>query len=173
MTVHLPTTPNNHTTTGTNPAKKTSRHGKTASKKKSASNRKSMTAKDEEDESDVEIQEFTNVEESDMEDPEFMNVALNCGYIIYKDQKDIIFYTNDLASTPNELVVIGNDDNHAIHCVNGPAKLDHWTDECMLNREVFDAPAVIVAHDLFRMPLTEWNNVDNCLLANDGRSACQ
>jgi hypothetical protein len=87
------------------PAKKTSRHGqgKRASNKKSASKRKSMTAKDE---SDVEIQEFMNVDESDIEDPEFTNVAPNCGYIIYKDRKDIIFYTNDLASTPNEVVVI-------------------------------------------------------------------
>jgi hypothetical protein len=76
-------------------------------------------------------------------------VAPNCGYVVFKDRKDVIFYTNDLAATPNELVVIGNDDDQAIHCVNGLAKLHHWTDDCMLNRTVFMAPALIVAYNLF------------------------
>lgn len=84
-----------------------------------------------------------------LESQEFTNVAPNCGYIIYKDRKDVIFYTNDLAATPNELVVIGNDDSHAIHCVNGLGKLHRWTDDCMLQREVFMAPAIIVAYNLF------------------------
>jgi hypothetical protein len=76
-------------------------------------------------------------------------VAPNCGYVVFKDRKDAVFYTNDLAATPNELVVIGNDDDHAIHCVNGLAKLHRWTDDCMLNRTVFMAPALIVAYNLF------------------------
>ena len=84
-----------------------------------------------------------------LESQEFTNVAPNCGYIIYKDRKDVIFYTNDLAATPNELVVIGNDDSHAIHCVNGLGKLHRWTDDCMLQCEVFMAPAIIVAYNLF------------------------
>jgi hypothetical protein len=67
------------------------------------------------------------------------DVAPNCGYIVFKDRKDVVFYTNDLAATPKELVVIGNDDEYAIHCVNGLAKLHRWTDDCMLHRQVFMA----------------------------------
>ena len=77
------------------------------------------------------------------------DVAPNCGYIVFKDRKDVIFYTNDLAGTPKELVVIGNTDDHAIHCVNGLAKLHRWTDDSMLHRRVFMAPATIVAYNLF------------------------
>jgi hypothetical protein len=76
-------------------------------------------------------------------------VAPNCGYIVFKDRRDVIFYTNDLAGTPQELVVIGNADEHAIHCVNGLAKLHRWTDDSMLHRRVFMAPATIVAYNLF------------------------
>jgi hypothetical protein len=54
-----------------------------------------------------------------------------------------------LADTPKELAVIGNDDEHAIHCVNGLCKLHHWTDNCMLHRQAFMAPAPIVAYNLF------------------------
>jgi hypothetical protein len=50
---------------------------------------------------------------------------------------------------PQELVVIGNADEHAIHCVNGLAKLHRWTDDSMLHRRVFMAPATIVAYNLF------------------------
>ena len=52
-----------------------------------------------------------------------IDMAANCGYIVYKDQKDVVFYSNDLADTPNELVVIGNEDEHAITCVNGSGKV--------------------------------------------------
>jgi hypothetical protein len=60
-----------------------------------------------------------------------------------------MFYTNDLAATPNELVVIGIDDDHVIHCVNRLGKLHCWTDDCMLNCVVFMALAVIIAYNLF------------------------
>jgi hypothetical protein len=75
--------------------------------------------------------------------------APNCGYIIFKDRRDVIFYTNDLADTPNELAVIGNNNEHAISCVNGLSKLHRWTDDCMLHRQAFMAPAPIVAYNLF------------------------
>jgi hypothetical protein len=63
-------------------------------------------------------------------------LAENCGYVVYKDRKDVVFYSNDLADTPKELVVLGNNDDHAIRCVNGLAKLHRWTDDCILHRKV-------------------------------------
>jgi hypothetical protein len=44
---------------------------------------------------------------------------------------------------------IGIDKVDAICCVHGLAPLHRWTDECKINREKFDAPANVVAYNLF------------------------
>jgi hypothetical protein len=44
---------------------------------------------------------------------------------------------------------IGNDNVDAICCVHGLAPLHRWTDECKINHEKFDAPAIVVAYNLF------------------------
>jgi hypothetical protein len=77
------------------------------------------------------------------EQTEPQNVAKNCGYIVYNDSKIIIFYTSDLADTPKEWFAIDNDNVDAIRCVHGLAPLHQWTDECKINREKFDVPAIV------------------------------
>jgi hypothetical protein len=83
------------------------------------------------------------------EQTEPQNVAKNCGYIMYNDSKIVIFYTSDLADTLKEWFAIGNDNVDAIRCVHCLAPLHRWTDECKINREKFDAPAIVVAYNLF------------------------
>ena len=53
-------------------------------------------------------------------------VADNAGYIIWKDSKLVLFYTNDLESTPSVSILDGKS-NEAISCVRGLAPLKRWT----------------------------------------------
>ncbi len=83
------------------------------------------------------------------EQTEPQNVVKNCGYIVYNDSKIVIFYTSNLDDMPKKWFAIGNDNVDAIHCVNGLAPLHRWTDECKINHEKFEMPAIVVAYNLF------------------------
>jgi len=47
--------------------------------------------------------------------PPLDNPAKNCGYIVFKDSKIVLFYTNDLAEDPPEPVLLGSN-KRAIKC---------------------------------------------------------
>ena len=53
-------------------------------------------------------------------------IAKNAGYIVWKDSKVVVFYTNDLSNTPSTSVLDGTSDE-AILCVRGLAPLKRWT----------------------------------------------
>ena len=74
------------------------------------------------------------------------NVAENAGYIIWKDSKVVIFYCNDMASTPSHPILDGTSEE-AIKCVNGLASLSRWVGGEVLNRTDFEVPAIIVAYN--------------------------
>ena len=54
------------------------------------------------------------------------SVHPKAGYIIWKDKKSIPFYTNDLATTPEEDILDGTDER-AIKAVHGLAPVKRWT----------------------------------------------
>ncbi|HEY9301516.1 MAG TPA: hypothetical protein VIQ31_35160, partial [Phormidium sp.] len=92
-------------------------------------------------------------------------VAKNSGYIVFKDKKIVLFYSNDLASTPCEPVLDGNDPR-AIDAVHGLAEIKRWLGmECM-TRSSLHVPAVVVAYNLYM------NAVDRFDQAR-GTNACQ
>jgi hypothetical protein len=75
--------------------------------------------------------------------PPLNNPAKNCGYIVFKDSRLVLFYTNDLVEDPPEPVLLGSDER-AIKCVHGLAKLSHRTGTDVLNQSDFLAAAPIV-----------------------------
>ena len=66
------------------------------------------------------------------------------GFIIWKDKKRVIFYTNDLKFTPSEDILCGST-QEAIDAVHGLAPIKRWTGTESLQRTTFLAPAPIVA----------------------------
>jgi hypothetical protein len=75
------------------------------------------------------------------------NIAENAGYIVFKDRAIVVFYTNDLASTPIEL--INSPNNTSIECVKGLAPLKRWIGNESMHRTVLMVPAPIVAYNIF------------------------
>jgi hypothetical protein len=75
-------------------------------------------------------------------------IAENAGYVVWKDSKVVIFYTNDLASTPSRAVLDGTD-QEAIDCVHGLAPVWRWTGTETMNRSMFMVPAIIVAYNKY------------------------
>jgi hypothetical protein len=70
------------------------------------------------------------------------------GYIVFKDSKVVIFYTNDLFEMPPEPLLQCTDER-AVKCVHGLAKISRWTGIEMLHRTDFFVPAPIVAYNMF------------------------
>lgn len=75
-----------------------------------------------------------------------MVFAEHAGYIVFKDKKVVLFYTNDLRNTPAELVM-KQDDHRAIECVHGLYPVKRWTGQENLHRKVFMVPAIIAAYN--------------------------
>ena len=54
-------------------------------------------------------------------------VAPNCGYIVWKDRKEVVFYTNDLINTPIKYCLYStneSDSEEAIRCLGGLANVE-------------------------------------------------
>ncbi|GMF54271.1 unnamed protein product [Phytophthora fragariaefolia] len=77
----------------------------------------------------------------------FIVQAEKAGYIEYKDRTVIIFYTNDLKATPSSRV-FPSTSPEALHCCHGTFPLQRWTEDRMMHRKLFMAPAVIAAYNL-------------------------
>ena len=75
-------------------------------------------------------------------------VAENAGYIVWKDKKIVIFYTNDLASSPSVPILDGSEPE-ARSAVHGLAILSRWTGKEIFHRTLFSVPSPIVAYNMF------------------------
>jgi hypothetical protein len=80
--------------------------------------------------------------------PPLDQVANNSGFIIFKDSKVVVFYSNDLFETPPEAVLHGSDER-AVNCVHGLSTISRWTGTEVLHRTDFFVPAPIVAYNKF------------------------
>ena len=79
---------------------------------------------------------------------EYCIVAKRCGFIVFHDKKPVVFYTNDLADTPQTLFG-DKSDEHAVRCVHGLATLFRWTGDSYHAKQSFKVPAPVVAYNLF------------------------
>ena len=77
-------------------------------------------------------------------------VAPNCGYILWKDRKVVVFYTNDLSGTPtNDFLHIAKetDSEELIRCVGGLVDIKRWDDECRNVRRMFSCLVCITVYN--------------------------
>ncbi|KAG6974949.1 hypothetical protein JG688_00002810, partial [Phytophthora aleatoria] len=69
------------------------------------------------------------------------------GYIVFKDKQAVVFYTNDLSSTPPGSVLSG-DNSRAIACVHGLCPIRRWTGSVIMHRTTFMLPTLVAAYNL-------------------------
>ncbi|KUF85454.1 hypothetical protein AM588_10000940 [Phytophthora nicotianae] len=69
------------------------------------------------------------------------------GFIVFLDKQPVVFYTNDLASTPTARVLDGTN-SEAISCCHGLYPIQRWTTNRVLHREVLLVPAVVAAYNV-------------------------
>ena len=80
--------------------------------------------------------------------------AKNCGYIILKDNKICIFYTNHLSSTPKLFIQKGVGPE-PIKCVQGLGEILHYDKTShTINKTTYRVPNIVVAYNKYM------NNVD-------------
>ncbi|KAE9332458.1 hypothetical protein PR003_g14511 [Phytophthora rubi] len=77
-----------------------------------------------------------------------LQLADRSGYIIYKDCKVVIFYSNDLLATPTSRTLRGNS-AEAVACCHGLYPIRRWTNDRVMHRKIFMAPAVIAMYNRF------------------------
>ncbi|POM69273.1 LOW QUALITY PROTEIN: Hypothetical protein PHPALM_14459 [Phytophthora palmivora] len=77
-----------------------------------------------------------------------VQVSNRAGYIIYKDRKVVIFYSNDLRATLSSRTLTCTS-AEAVECCHCLYPIQHWTEDCMLHRKTFMAPTVIAVYNRF------------------------
>jgi len=80
--------------------------------------------------------------------PPLDRIADKAGFIVFKDSKIVLFYTNDLIDNPPCAITMHTDER-AVHCVGGLAKVSRWTGTEVLHRTDFWVAAPIVAYNMF------------------------
>jgi hypothetical protein len=76
--------------------------------------------------------------------PPLDSIAEKAGYIVFKDSKVVLFYTNNLMENPLEPILWGTDDR-AVQRVGGLAKISRWTGVENLHWTDFFVAAPIIA----------------------------
>ena len=74
--------------------------------------------------------------------------ADSAGYIIIKDRKLVVLYTNDLRFTPSK-PVLSMMSEEAQRCVNGMAICRRWVGKESMHRTELEVPAPFVAYNIF------------------------
>ncbi len=72
------------------------------------------------------------------------NIAENAGFIVLKDAKVVVFYTNDLKATPTA-PTLPMENEEAIHAVNGTCIIRRWTGSEVMHRSSIEVPAIVGA----------------------------
>jgi hypothetical protein len=80
--------------------------------------------------------------------PPMDNVSPDCGYILFKDSKIVIFYSNDLDGMPSE-AILDDSNEEAIRICRGLSSIHRWTGNKILTRSTFQVPAPIVGYNMF------------------------
>ena len=68
--------------------------------------------------------------------------------VVFKDNKLVMFYTNDLSKTPSTNILYSNSPE-AVECVQGLAALRRWTGDKNLHWKVYQVPAPIIVYNLY------------------------
>ena len=97
-------------------------------------------------------------------------VAEKAGYIVWKDKKIVIFYTNDLASSPSVPILDGSE-KEAQSAVHGLSILTRWTGNEIFHRTPFSVPSHIVAYNLF-MNSVDWMDQKRSALPCKRKEKC-
>ena len=74
--------------------------------------------------------------------------ADRAGYILFKDNKVVCFYTNDLEKTPS-LDILLHSDPEVVTCTQGLASIARWTGEESLHRRTFQVLTIVVAYNTY------------------------
>lgn len=85
---------------------------------------------------------------SDNREQSEWTVSPLAGYVIWKDRKVVVFYTNDLATTPTRDVIPG-DDSETLADLHGLVPIRRWSGYRMLHRTIFHVPALICAYNTY------------------------
>ncbi|RAW23861.1 hypothetical protein PC110_g19709 [Phytophthora cactorum] len=74
--------------------------------------------------------------------------AKHAGYIIFKDRKVVVSYSNDLSATPSTRT-LSRPSKEAVACCHGLYPIQRWTDDRVLHRKIFMVHTVIAVYNHF------------------------
>jgi hypothetical protein len=75
-------------------------------------------------------------------------VAECAGYVVFKDSKVLVFYSNDLALTPTEPILSAQNES-AVEAVRGLAVIKRWCGHEVFHRTKLKVPAIVAAYNMF------------------------
>jgi hypothetical protein len=76
------------------------------------------------------------------------NIAEKAGFVVLKDAKVAVLYTNDFKATPTApMLLMGSEE--AIHAVNRICIIRTWTGSEVMRRSPIEVPAIVGAYNSF------------------------
>ena len=75
-------------------------------------------------------------------------IQKNSGFIMFKDAKIVVFYSNDLAATPHQRICESSDER-SIFAVRGTVEIERWLGTESIGRSRIECPAIIASYQLF------------------------
>jgi len=80
--------------------------------------------------------------------PQGGTIVANAGFVIWKDKKDVTFFTNDLTGTPSALLLSG-ESAEAKRLVRGMLPVRRWVGDENLSRSTVNVPSIVAAYNSF------------------------
>lgn len=73
---------------------------------------------------------------------------MNSGYVVWKDNKVVIFFSNELENTP-PVYVLSCHEADVVRCVRGLVYIRRWNDEDIMRRRVLHVPGITCTFNIF------------------------
>ena len=89
---------------------------------------------------DLDVQSYIKIDDN--------LIQPNSGFIMFKDTKIVLFYSNELASTPFERIC-NSGDQRSICAVHGSVQTERWLGYETIGRSRFSCLAIIASYQLF------------------------
>ncbi len=80
--------------------------------------------------------------------PPMTNISEKAGFVVLKDAKVVVFYSNDLSSMPTA-PILPMDSPEAIQSLNETCTIRRWTGSEVMHRSMFEVPAIVEAYNSF------------------------
>ena len=77
-----------------------------------------------------------------------LQISPNSGYIVWKNRKIAILFSNDLDGTPSE-DILSSETEEALCCVHRTELINRWSNVSVYHQECIQSPDIVADYNIF------------------------